>query len=904
MLEPHVADMTIREEPAAFRSVEALATLRSARDRARAGALSGDGGGALAASLARAFDDALVVCFEAARGAHDPGRASLLAVGGYGRGTLAYGSDLDLVLLVDDPDASAVAPFVEALLHPLWDAGLAVGHAVRSIDDFVSLSRTDVRTATTVLDARLVAGDEDLAREATARCARVVCGDLGAFLDGLSDEMSSRHRRFGATVYLLEPDVKHSRGGLRDVDIARWALRARFGAKSFDEALAVSAITQAERDALVEAQEFLWRVRMLLHARAKRRADRLAFDEQEEAAARLVAIDPEVRERDPEGALGEATERLMSSWYRHARAVATAVEHVIARCRAGDSASELHLRSDRVAEGIARREGALVFESPESLRRDPALALRVFELAMARELPLAASTRDAIAAHAADASWSERLRADEHAATAFVRLLTTSSKAALRGDRSTPVSGTETNEDSVLAELHDLGILLAMVPEFAHVTGRAQHDIYHVYTVDVHSVAAVDRLHAIARGDLDEELPMPAHVLADTDRIEILCLATLLHDIGKSRGGSHARVGADMAPSIAARLGLGPDDAATVAWLVAEHLTLYHAATRRDLGDPTTLASLVETVRDPWRLRALYLLTVADLSTTSPTAMTSWKARMLDELFRRVDDALSTGSFGGDRVEALRSQSLALAPERDRGAVAKLLARMPDRYVLATSPNDIARHARALDAHTDVTRYVHVAPLDDDPTGELVEVLFVAPDRPGLLSLFAALLYVNRLDVQSAQIYSSGGGAVDVFVVRSSRVDEGEVARLRARLPKQLDDLLDGRSDPDALVAAARGGGGIPRPEPAVRAEVNVDDDASHTATVVEVFARDRAGFLYGVTRALHREGVSISLAKVNTEGRRAADTFYVTDESGAKLTTERAEKVREALLGVVRGGG
>ncbi len=881
-----------------------LDALRSERELVRAEALAGRGGVALAARLARAFDALLVDRFEAARAAADPGRAALVAVGGYGRGSLAYGSDLDLVLLVDDPEAASVAPFAEALLHPLWDAGIAVGHAVRSVDDFVALARTDVRTATTVLDARRVAGDEDLAREAAARCASALFdGDLGRFLDGLTDEMSSRHRRFGATVYLLEPDVKHSRGGLRDVDIARWALRARFGAASFDEALTANALSNSERDALVDAQEFLWRVRSLLHARSRRRSDRLAFDEQEEAASRLIAVDPETRERDPVSALGEATERLMSSWYRHARAVATTVEHVVARCRPTGHGADGRHTADRVAEGISLRDDTLCFTSPDALRATPSLALRVLELAVARDLPLSAATRDAIAARANDPAWCEALRADEHAASAFRRLLTTSARPGLRGDRTTPVSGTETNEDSVLAEMHDLGLLLAMVPEFAHVTGRVQHDVYHVYTVDVHSVAAVDRLHAIARGDLAEEFPTPAHVLADTDRIEILCIATLLHDIGKSRGGSHARVGADMVPPIAARLGFGPDDRHTIAWLVAEHLTLYHAATRRDLGDPATLASLVDAVRDPWRLRALYLLTVADLSTTSPTAMTSWKARMLDELFRRVDDALSDGPSGADRVEALRAQSLSLAADGDRDAVARLLARMPDRYVLATSPDAIARHARALDAHASTERHVDVSPLDDDPTGELFEVLFVAPDRPGLLSLFAALLYVSRLDVQSAQIYSSRGGAVDVFVVRSSRADPAEITRIRAKLPRQLDDLLDGRADPDALVAAARGGPGIARPEPAVRAEVQLDDDASHTATVVEVFGRDRPGFLYGVTRALHREGVSISLAKVNTEGRRAADTFYVTEADGAKLSAERAEGLREALLAVVRGG-
>lgn len=882
----------------------ALDTLRAERDAVRAEALAGRGGVALAARLAGAFDALLWDCFARARLVAPLARVALLAVGGYGRATLAHGSDLDLVLLVDDPDAPAVAPFAEALLHPLWDGGIAVGHAVRSVDDFVALARTDLRTATTVLDARCLAGDAAFARDAMVRCARAgFDGDLGRFLDGLMDEMAARHQRFGATVYLLEPDVKHSRGGLRDLDIARWALRARFRTQGFDEALRAGAVSAAERELLHDAQEFLWRVRMTLHARTGRRTDRLAFDEQEEAAARLMDIDPEARARDPVSALGEATEGLMSAWYRHARAVSTTAEHLIARCRPGRPTPDHAPRADRLADDVVRFDGTLCFTHADAVRRDPSLALRIFELAVAKGIPLASGTRATVATAAHDPAWCEALRADAHAASAFLRLLTASSVTPLRADRTAPVSGTETNAGSVLAEMHDLGLVLAMVPEFAHVTGRVQHDVYHVYTVDVHSLAAVDRLHAIARGDLADEYPLPARLLADTDRIDILCLATLLHDIGKSRGGSHARVGADMAPPIAARLGLGPDDAAAVAWLVLEHLTLYHAATRRDLGDPATLAALVETVRDPWRLRALYLLTVADLSTTSPTAMTSWKARMLDELYLRVDEALHGGDAPhDDRVAALRAQSLSRAPAQHRGAVERLLARMPDRYVLATSPESIVRHARALDGHPTGARRVHVAPLEGEITGELLEVLVVAPDRPGLLSLFAALLYANRLDVQGAQIYSSGGDAVDVFVVRSSRTDAAELARTTARLPQQLDDLLDARADADALVHANRGGSLRPRPEPAVRSEVRVDDGASEAATVIEVFGRDRPGFLYGVARALHRMGVGITFAKVSTEGRRAADTFYVTEASGAKLSRERIDAARAALLAVVGG--
>jgi [protein-PII] uridylyltransferase len=491
-----------------------FADLAAERAAVRAESLAGRGGVPLARRLTDAWDRALRACFDAALAAHPVAGAALLAVGGYGRGTLAPGSDLDLVVLVPDPDAPAVAAFTEALLHPLWDAKVAVGHAVRSPEDFASLARTDVKTTTAVLDARLVAGDEPAARAALADTLRAALdGGVDRFLAMLVEEMSARHARFGGTVYLLEPDVKHSRGALRDLDIARWALRARHGSRGFDEALRDGALSPAEHESLTAAESFTWRLRMALHARTGRRNDRLSFDEQEEAAPRVV--DASAHD-DPVDAVGDAVERMMSAWYRHARAVSSVVEHVLARSRATRQPPP---HRDAITDEVVDENGALTFARADALRRDPALALRVVELAVARELPLAASARSRVAAAARDPAWCEALRADAHAAGAFLRLLTNAAPARLRDDDATPVSETETNAGSVLAELHDLGLVLAMIPEFAAVTGRVQHDIYHVYTVDVHSVAAVDRLHAIARGELGGDFALPTVLMADTDRV-------------------------------------------------------------------------------------------------------------------------------------------------------------------------------------------------------------------------------------------------------------------------------------------------------------------------------------------------------------------------------------------------
>ena len=880
--------------------------LRASTERLRQKAASGRGGVRLAQETAALYDELLRDCFRAAMNLHQRAGAvppvALLAVGGYGRGTLALGSDLDLMLVTRHDDVRAIEPLAESLFYPLWDAGVQVGHAARTADEFIALARSDLRTTTAVLDARFLAGDPELAADVIARATRAAFeGDLSRFLDALVDEMSARHRRYGSTVYLLEPDLKHARGGLRDIDIARWALRARYRVHDFADALRVGALSEAERAAFEEAREFIWRVRAVLHARAGRRSDRLTFDEQQEAAARLGYVSADAD--DPVRAISDASEALMSAWYRHARAVSTQLEHVLDRCRPPHRISEYPQRVERVSDEIARFDGSLCLTSTESLRRDPSAALRIVEVALARAIPIAASTRASIADAARDPAWCESLRQCEAAPGAFVRLVGATARIPPRLDRSTPVSETETNTGSVLAELHDLGLMLAMVPEFGHVTGRVQHDVYHVYTVDVHSIAALDRLHAIARGEKSDELALATRLIGGLDRRELVCLATLLHDIGKSRGKPHARVGADLSLTVARRLRLGEDDALTVAWLVLEHLTLYHAATRRDLGDPMTLAQLVETARDAWRLRALYLLTVADLSTTSPTAMTSWKARMLDELYVRVSEAQAAHPARfTNHAGALLIQAVANAPEEARPQVERLLARMPQRYVLATAPERVVRHARAIGDLPPGARRVHVEPVEGDATGELLEIVFAAPDRPGLLALFAALLYANRLDVQSAEIYSTEGAAVDVFIARGAHLDPTDVARIARRLPSQLDDLLDGRSDPDALVASTRGGPGLARAEPAVRADVQIDDAASEAATVIEVSGLDRPGFLYSVARAQHRRGLAIHLAKVNTEGRRVADVFYVTDADGRKLDAATRDAVKQDLLAVVGG--
>lgn len=876
---------------------EALAPLRSE-------ALAHRGGTALARRIAAVYDRAVVAevapALDAWRADGGRGEVALVAVGGYGRSTLGFGSDLDLVVLCDARAAAHAEALSERLLYPLWDAGVAVGHKLATVDELVALARDDLRTATMMLDARYLAGDAALAERALGRGLRwAFDGDLGRFIDALQHEMTERHDRFGTTVYLLEPDLKQGRGGLRDLDIARWALHARFHTPGFADALRAGALSEAERRALVEATECAWAMRLVLHAGRMRRVDRLTFDAQAELVAGTLdpALEPDTEAHG--AALSAAIEQALSRWYRHAREASTVIEQLLPRCRPGRGSEFPHLhRAVSLGPNVLRFDGAACLAAADTLARDPVAALRLVEVALATGLTLGASSRASIVAASLDPRWCEALRRDPAAGPSFLRLLTHSGRAVLRRPPSRPISSTPDNRESVMAELHDLGLLLAMVPEFSAVTAKVQHDVYHVYTVDVHSVAALDRLHAIGRAEMPEPFALATALLPDTDRRDVLCLATLLHDIGKNHGRAHAVVGAELAPAIALRLGLGADDAATVAWLVADHLTLYHLATRRDASDPVTLKQLEgATGGDPWRLRALYLLTVADLSTTSPTALNAWKSRMLEDLYLQADRA-HRGAPPETRREALVAQALGATHDPAEAVlVGRFVAAMPARYLRATAPEAVRRHAglwAALRPEGDLS----LRPLQGRGVDALVEVVVRAPDRRGLLATIAGLLFAHRLDVQGAEIHGRAGEVFDVFVARLPDACDDPRARaaLAERLRAQFAQCLDGALDVDALVRARRRAPGFVRPEPTVRVELKSSREASDEATVFEVFGPDRPGFLYAVARSITEAGVEIRVAKVNTEGRRAADVFYGVNSEGEKLTLAHEAQVRAAI--------
>lgn len=860
--------------------------LEGYRGRFEADVRRGASGVAAASKFSRALDGllgALYCAADAAAGPKNEGRVALVAVGGYGRGLVGLSSDVDVLFLCDDPSDPRVRALAEGLLYPLWDLGMEIGHAVRGQEETLALAREDIRTATTLIDLRRVAGDESIVTDLFKGARRAIFEPhLDEFLNALEEDTIRRHERFGDSLYLLEPDVKNGRGGLRDLDVAEWAARARWDARSTQDYVRTGALLQREVEELDAAREMLWRVRNLLHLRAKRQQDRLTFADQEEIAHELGFVD----------GITLGVEQFMQAYYRHARVVAQTAERMLMRARPRRRKTPASQRS--LGDGTAIFDGHVTLSDTDTLGKDPAVAFRLYQRVLEKRLPPYPFARDAIARLAVDEEWREALRGSREASETFLSLFTTTDRG---GWERGPLS-----RGSLLDELHEVGLTVAMVPELEPLTGRVQHDVFHVYTTDIHAIRAVERLRAVFAGERIEHLALSNRLAAETPRRVPLFLATFLHALGKVHGHGHGmpeeREGsrsASMVRPIAERLGLKPIDVDHVVWLLQEQGSLYFWATKRDTSDPAVLDEVARRVGSLERLRDLYLMTVSILSTVNPRSLTDWTARMLEDLYFGVAGVLEgRGGSAAGRAAALRREvKVGFTGDRDEALLERFVDAMPERYILANPVDVIRRHARVVrDAAGERTTVA----LGPGPSEDVSEMLVVTDDRAGLLADVCAVFAKHRVAIVDAQIYTLPGDsevgesrdrAVDAFAVR--RESGGRLDRdLRGRVEQDLRALVAGEAEASEMLAKtpttpswAR------RPGPGVSTDVRIDNEASASFTVVDVLTRDRPGVLHTIARTLHEEGLTIALSKITTEGDRVTDVFYVRD-------AELGEKVRD----------
>lgn len=765
--------------------------------------------------------------------ASPPAGVALVAVGGYGRGRLSPHSDVDLLLAHGGDRSDAVAGLAERLLYPLWDAGLRIGHGVRTPEGCEALAdeRLDARTA--MLDGRLLAGDERIWDDARGRVLEPVRAGARAFVEALRADADARHERHGAVSSLIEPDLKEGTGGLRDVQLLGW-LETAVGGSLVDAGL----VRAAERAAVDAADEFLERVRSALHLETGRATDRIVRDLQPSVASHLGFVD--------EPGL-PAVDGLMRAVFEHARQV----EHV--------SRSAL----DRYLRGTS---GALDVEpTPEGILH------ALIEVATASAVMPAATLDRVEAAELPDTiEWTDEVR------DAFLDLLATGSE----GVRA-------------LETLDRVGVLVRYLPAWSSVRCRPQRDPYHRFSVDVHLLGALERI-ARLLDDPDGGDPLAAEAAGAVGDPAALRLGALLHDIGKTGRGGHVAEGTRIAAETLSMMRV-PDATASLAeFLVAEHLLLSDTATRRDLGDQDLVLDVAARVGDPERLACLYLLTIADAGATGPLAWTEWRATLVRELVAKVQRVIERGDVGAEtsvrlaeRAEAIRA---ALAAE-DPSAVERFLVRMPRSYLLTVPVERIARHYPLIAPTISVREVRTHAERGSRPGTYAVTV--VAADRAGLLSMIAGALSLAGMSILTAQVFTTEDAvAVDVFEVEGAF--EAEVGAERWReFRGTLRRAIEGRLSLAYRVGEKRKHYPPPRLDVPVR--VSVDNGASDFFTVIEVGAPDRIGLLFDVTSTLAELQLDVHFAKVATYGARVVDAFYVRDDLGRKV--DDAERIAELEL-------
>ena len=772
-------------------------------------------------------------------------RLSLIAVGGYGRGVLAPFSDLDLLFLRPWKSIPRTEQVIEFMLYVLWDLGVKVGQAARSVDECLSLAKTDMTVRTALLEARPLAGDDALAEDFIARFrAFVVKADPRPFIAAKLEERNVRHQKTGAVRYRVEPNVKDGKGGLRDLNTLFWIARSLapdspLGARVMDDLL-----TPRERRTFEESFDFLWRTRAHLHLIAGRAEEKLTFDLQPEVSRRMGW---QGRGDEP------AVERFMRRYFLVARDVGALTRALSAKLEARHQKAALSLsrlipgrKKNLGVEGFVEVAGRLSVTGPEVFADDPTKLLTLFRTADGHDLDLHPDAFSAVTRSLSLVTPS--LRRDPEATRAFLDILT--------GQR----------PSRVLTLMNETGLLGRFLPEWGRIVGQTQFNMYHAFTVDEHTLQAIGIINDIWRGKLKAEHPTATEMVHRIDDFEALMLAMLLHDVGKGGDRGQLEDGAIAARRACDRLGIDPRRTEFVVWLVRNHLALSDYAQKRDVSDPATVRAFARLVGDPERLRTLLVLTVADVRAVGPGVWNGWKGQLMRELYQRTEAV-----FRGEDVT--RADPLADFPD-----LVKRAGQSGAAASLVTGRND------------------------DEGNEPLAaaRIAVAAKDRPGLFADLAAALAAGGADVVGARVATAEDGtALDVFELQDGSgapYGQAEPRRL-TRLVSALEAAARGEKS-DAPPA--------PQPNPRraafdVRPVALIDLDESPDAAVIELSGADRPGLLAELARVLADHGLSIRSAHIAGFGERAVDSFYVTDARGRRPAAgPKLDRLREALEAVL----
>ena len=803
---------------------------------------------------------------------------ALLAVGGYGRAELAPYSDIDLLLLYSGQRLSQMKPMLANLLRLLWDAGLAVGHGFRTVGDCVTTALDDPHLRTALVNTRLLAGNKGLHNSLQEALEKDRRRRVDSFLTVIGRERDTRYARFGTAVCLQEPNIKETAGGLRDFQTALWLAHARHGYKTLDEMRAHDLVSETEARKVLRAYDFLWRVRHSAHFLTRRKTERLSLDMQPMLAEQF-GYKP--------GTHLLGSEKLMRDYYRRARELHLFAEALTARVADHEPRTSRWWRkrvSETTSEPFSIRRGRLQFDGePDVFDKKPLAIFNAFALAQAARAPFDYRLRELLSLSLRAAGPASRSSAE--VSHAFLGLLRRRGRAGY-----------------ALRLMHDLGLLARLIPEFGRISLLVQHDLYHHFTVDEHTLKAVETLDELHTSEYKHRAPLRA-VFEQLEDPTLLYLALLLHDIGKGQGRGHIARGAKLAERVCRRLGLKEDDAKKVVLLVKQHVTMAHLAQRRDLNEPQVISDFAATLGSLDALNMLLLLTYADLNAVGPGVWTDWKGTLLWDLYRRTRK-LMTGEDapvddGAELVRIKEQIAGALTEAVPFSEVERHLALLPDRYPRITSPAAAAMHIQMIEA----VKTGGVACRWTRHSDTSVELTVSAQDRHGLFADLAGTLAANGIEILSAELNTREDGiAIDGFILRQASTRQAVEDHRYGVIERALRQAAAGELDVAASVerwSTRNAPRKRSRAIPARRRnlpQVVCDNETSGSSTMVEVHAIDEPGLAYKIASVLAKLGLEIVCARIATERSDALDVFYVTDGDGLQLSDEMTRSVERAL--------
>ncbi|MDP4796660.1 MAG: [protein-PII] uridylyltransferase [Rhodospirillales bacterium] len=814
---------------------------------------------------------------------------SVIATGGYGRAEMAPHSDIDLMFLLPYKLTPRAEQVVEYVLYTLWDLGLKVGHATRSADEVVRLAKEDITIRTSLLESRLITGNAELFDTFKVMFQKdVVKGTGMAYVEAKLAERDDRHARMGDTRYVLEPNIKDGKGGLRDLQTLMWIAKYLYGIESIDDLKLKGVLTADDARRFEKAQDFLWTVRCHLHYLAERPEERLTFNVQADIGKRMGYT-------DHAGLSG--VERFMKHYFLIAKDVGDLTRIICAALEEQHKTKRRKFRLPRFGKGGPKIDGfnidgdRLTVADDNIFETDPKKLLELFWQAQKHGLDIHPSALRLVTKNLKRIT--KKLQNDPVANEIFINILTGK------------------DPDKTLMRMNEAGVFGKFVPDFGRVVAQMQYDMYHVYTVDEHTIRAIGVLHGIDTNRLTDDHPLACSVIGEVQSKRVLYLSVLLHDIAKGRGGDHSELGADIALKLGPRMGLSEWETETVSWLVRYHLLMSNTAFKRDIDDTKTVADFIEIVQSPERLRLLLILTIADIRAVGPNVWNAWKAGLLRELYWQAREAMSGETLQerlskrADRVkhklsEALLGSNKGWTPE----AVEEHFELARDNYWLTFSPEVLLRHAELVRTAMVKKQNLYIE-LNADEAHDATEVVVYTVDHPGLFAKVAGALSLGGVNIVDAKIVTMNNGmALDTFWVQDAQSEAISGTARVGRIQNRIERALSGEASPAYELKAARANAMPSRTSVfKVPPRVLIDNKASRTYTVIEVNGRDRLGFLHDITNALTNAGLQIASAHISTYGERVVDVFYVKDIFGLKMEQQsKIKSVRERLLTAIEG--